>query len=143
MPTLMGHAVLIMQAIDNLISNAIKYTPDGGQIAVSTGGGEHAVVRVSDTGYGIPADKLDAIRAVRARRPAHGAHLQHRPGPEPGQDFRRGAWGYVSVQSARRGAVRDSPARETSGSASPAAQAVRQLICRWSPTACRWPGGAL
>ena len=61
-PELMGHAVLIMQAVDNLVSNAIKYTPDGGRVDVDVGvEGEYAVVRVSDTGYGIPADKLDAI----------------------------------------------------------------------------------
>jgi PAS domain S-box-containing protein len=57
-----GHAVLIVQAVDNLVSNAVKYTPPGGRVDVSLAvEGEYAVIRVKDTGYGIPADKLSAI----------------------------------------------------------------------------------
>jgi signal transduction histidine kinase len=59
---LKGHQVLIMQAIDNLVSNAIKYTPAGGHVTICTGTeGDQAFVRVSDNGYGIPANKLTAI----------------------------------------------------------------------------------
>jgi signal transduction histidine kinase len=59
---LKGHAVLIMQAIDNLVSNAVKYTPTGGRVEViSTVEGGDAVVRVNDTGYGIPPDKVQII----------------------------------------------------------------------------------
>ena len=59
---LQGHAILIVQAVDNLVSNAVKYTPPGGRVDVTLSvEGEHAVVRVKDTGYGIPADKLSAI----------------------------------------------------------------------------------
>jgi len=59
---LQGHAVLIMQAVDNLISNAVKYTPPGGRVEVTLSvEGAHAVIRVKDTGYGIPADKLSDI----------------------------------------------------------------------------------
>lgn len=46
----------------NLISNAIKYTPEGGTVTVETGmKGRYAVVNVKDTGYGIPEDELPHI----------------------------------------------------------------------------------
>jgi signal transduction histidine kinase len=51
-----------MQAIDNLVSNAIKYTPDGGQVRVTLDhDDDFAVVQVTDNGYGIPVDKLERI----------------------------------------------------------------------------------
>ncbi|MBI5961488.1 MAG: ATP-binding protein, partial [Chloroflexi bacterium] len=59
---LKGHAVLVMQAIDNLVSNAVKYTDLGGRVdVISEIEGEEAVVRIKDTGYGIPPDKLEVI----------------------------------------------------------------------------------
>jgi signal transduction histidine kinase len=47
----------------NLLSNAVKFTPEGGRIriAIAEDGPNHATVRISDTGVGIPADKLDAV----------------------------------------------------------------------------------
>jgi signal transduction histidine kinase len=50
------------QIFDNLLHNAIKYTPQGGAIAVSAraDGGE-AVIEVSDTGIGIDADTLPTV----------------------------------------------------------------------------------
>jgi PAS domain S-box-containing protein len=75
---LRGHEVLIMQAIDNLVINAIKYTPAGGEVTVTTGvEGDFAIVQVIDNGYGIPADKLEAIFEpfVRVRDPRT-AHIQ-------------------------------------------------------------------
>ena len=52
----------VRQIFDNLIDNAIKYTPDGGSVRVScrTQGGEVAV-EVADTGIGIPRDDLPRI----------------------------------------------------------------------------------
>ncbi|MEN0048686.1 MAG: HAMP domain-containing sensor histidine kinase [Bacteroidota bacterium] len=46
----------------NLINNAIKFTPKGGKISVSAEAKDHAVViTVSDTGIGIPEDKISTI----------------------------------------------------------------------------------
>ncbi len=52
----------IMQVLNNLVANAINYTLEGGQIAVTaTREGREAVVRVADTGIGIPPESLDQI----------------------------------------------------------------------------------
>ncbi|MGJ7917094.1 ATP-binding protein [Massilia sp. LXY-6] len=50
------------QIFDNLLHNAIKYTPQGGTIAVRAhADGGDAVIEVSDTGVGIDADTLPTI----------------------------------------------------------------------------------
>lgn len=47
----------ISQVLDNLVSNAIKYSPDGGNVLVSLEhDGGHVACRVSDTGMGMSAD---------------------------------------------------------------------------------------
>ena len=52
----------LQQILLNLLSNAIKFTPRGGQIIVRCGATRETMeVTVSDTGVGIPADKLDQI----------------------------------------------------------------------------------
>lgn len=51
-------AKLILQVIINLVDNAIKYTPPGSDISISTGRKNKEIfVRISDNGAGIP-DKL-------------------------------------------------------------------------------------
>lgn len=48
--------------VDNMITNAIKYTPSGGSIQISMNHvGPCAVISVSDNGIGIPEDELDRI----------------------------------------------------------------------------------
>ena len=48
--------------LDNLISNAVKFTPPGGEVVVSLRGREDEVeVSVSDTGVGIPPEELERI----------------------------------------------------------------------------------
>ena len=46
------------QVLENLVSNAVKYSPEGGAIRVSGRvSGDHAIVSVSDQGIGIPPDE--------------------------------------------------------------------------------------
>lgn len=52
----------IRRVINNLISNAIKYTPEGGTVCVSLQrNGRHALIAVEDTGYGIPAEDVPHV----------------------------------------------------------------------------------
>jgi len=61
----------------NLISNAIKYTPDHGHVRVSLAReGEVLVGQVSDTGIGIPADELPYLFQEFFRSKAAKAHTQ-------------------------------------------------------------------
>jgi signal transduction histidine kinase len=59
---LIGHPFLVAQAIDNLVNNAVKYTPAGGAVTLTLlMEADQAVIRVQDTGLGIPADRLQLI----------------------------------------------------------------------------------
>jgi two-component system sensor histidine kinase GlrK len=52
----------ILQAVRNLIGNAVKFTPEGGHVTVSARPVEKGVnVSVADTGPGIPKEDLNAI----------------------------------------------------------------------------------
>ena len=56
----------MMQVLNNLVGNAIRYTPEGGKVVVSTGieeaeGRTWATVTVTDTGMGIPEDELPHV----------------------------------------------------------------------------------
>ncbi len=63
----------LRQVMDNLVDNAIKYTPNGGRITVRwTGTEDTASFEVEDTGIGIPAEDLQRVferfyRADKAR----------------------------------------------------------------------------
>ncbi|MDN3720079.1 sensor histidine kinase [Roseibium salinum] len=53
---------LIEQSISNLISNAVKYSPDNSRIyVIGSEMGDHAVITVRDEGVGIPSDELPNI----------------------------------------------------------------------------------
>ena len=105
-----GDPVHLRQLLDNLVSNAVKYTPAGGRVTVSVeSAGEEVVLDVSDSGPGIPAAEQDRVfrrfyRVAGGRggvegaglglaivawvAEAHGARLELRSEPGRGSSFR-------------------------------------------------------
>jgi len=67
----------LAQVIANLLNNAAKYTPEGGQIRVTLGveGGE-AVITVADNGLGIPADMQAKVFQMFAQVENHVDHAR-------------------------------------------------------------------
>ena len=57
-PSMLGDRSRIGQVLDNLISNALKFTPSSGRVSVRVSrSGRDAVVEIADTGVGIPAEE--------------------------------------------------------------------------------------
>jgi signal transduction histidine kinase len=71
-----GDARRLAQVIDNLVSNAVKFTPEGGSIVVSVDAGNGDVrLVVTDTGIGIPASEQGQVfgRFFRSSNATEGA----------------------------------------------------------------------
>jgi signal transduction histidine kinase len=84
LPPLVADADLLSRAIENLISNAIKYSPTGTEVTVQASADEEAVsIEVAGQGYGIPEADLARIfekfyrvpRALDAGTPGTGLGL--------------------------------------------------------------------
>jgi PAS domain S-box-containing protein len=108
---LYGDATRLAQAAANLLNNAAKYTPPGGRVWLTAAReGDEWVVRVRDTGVGIPADVLPQVFDLftQAERPLdrsegglgvgltlvrslvelHGGRVEaHSDGPGKGSEF--------------------------------------------------------
>ena len=61
-PTIMGDKELLKTAIINLLGNAVKYTPENGEITFSVAEAEEKIIiEVADTGYGVAEEELPHI----------------------------------------------------------------------------------
>jgi PAS domain S-box-containing protein len=72
LPPVLGNADRLMQIFMNLVSNAHKYTPDGGQITISASVTERTVqVAVTDTGIGLSEQEQAQLftKFFRAKHP--------------------------------------------------------------------------
>jgi signal transduction histidine kinase len=109
LPTVRGDHARLRQVLGNLIENAVKYSPEGGEVHVSAAAGDGAVqIAVRDSGPGIPAEEQERIfeKFGRANVPgaskpgsglglfiarsiaeAHGGSLEMSSGGEPGSTF--------------------------------------------------------
>jgi len=62
LPAVQGDASLLRDVLQNLLDNAIQYTPAGGHVHVTAEAkGREAVITVSDTGIGIPTSDRERI----------------------------------------------------------------------------------
>ncbi|MCC7367931.1 MAG: DUF484 family protein [Chloroflexi bacterium] len=70
-----GDADRLTQVLINLLDNAIKYSPDGGEIAIAGWiEGAHARLRIQDQGLGIPPEALEHIFERYRRLPLAEQH---------------------------------------------------------------------
>jgi PAS domain S-box-containing protein len=93
------------QVLLNLLSNASKFTPPGGQVRVegarAVSDPQRVVVRVSDTGIGIPRNKLAAVFEPFVQVPSSGAPRTEGTGLglAISRDLARGMGGDLTVES--------------------------------------------
>ena len=61
-PRVLGDEKRLSQVLDNLVSNAVKFTPDGGSVRISVGtNGAGAKIVVADTGIGVSAEEQKQV----------------------------------------------------------------------------------
>jgi two-component system phosphate regulon sensor histidine kinase PhoR len=62
LPPFLADADLLSRAVENLVSNAIKYSPDGTAVTLSARAeDEYVAIEVADRGYGIPTADLERV----------------------------------------------------------------------------------
>jgi two-component system phosphate regulon sensor histidine kinase PhoR len=62
LPPILGDQRDLREMLDNLVSNAVKFSPDGGEVHLEARQeGDHITISVRDEGIGIPADMLEKI----------------------------------------------------------------------------------
>ncbi len=59
---ILGHPILLRELLNNLVDNALRYTPRGGSVTVRVAGGEGRVfLEVEDSGPGIPEGERELV----------------------------------------------------------------------------------
>jgi signal transduction histidine kinase len=71
LPIVTGDRDRLVQVVSNLVNNAVKYSPEGGVVTISSRAeGGYALITVADTGLGIPPDEIahvfERFRRVRS-----------------------------------------------------------------------------
>ena len=71
LPIVTGDRDRLVQVVSNLVNNAVKYSPEGGTVTISSRAeGGYALITVADTGLGIPPDEIvhvfERFRRVRS-----------------------------------------------------------------------------
>ena len=101
-PPLVGDRGRLAQVLDNLVSNALKFTPEGGTVEVRTAvDGDFVTLEVEDTGIGIPTEDQPRLfeRFFRSSIAQH----QAIPGTGLGLAIVKAIveahWGRISVES--------------------------------------------
>ena len=100
---LRGDPTRLSQALINLLTNAVKFTPAGGTVTVTARAAKRGEVHVSvrDTGIGIPAAKLESVFEPFVQVDA--GHTRRREGTGLGlaisRDLARGMGGDLTAES--------------------------------------------
>lgn len=99
-------AVKLRSIVDNLLGNALKFTPPGGAVSVILGTeGDDAVIDVLDTGPGVHPEERESIfdPYFRGRSPAHGRVAGTGLGLAIVREFTEAHGGRVAAVTAGRG----------------------------------------
>ena len=104
--TIWADAVKLRSVVDNLLGNAIKFTPAGGEVRVQARqNGASAMIDVLDSGPGVPAEEREAIFEAffRGRAGAFGRAEGTGLGLAIAREFTEAHGGRIEVVSGARG----------------------------------------